>query len=213
MSSPTAPAMDAASAVAQAIGRILLAMLDALFGDISGLAPRHPIRRAHARAQRHIERYVAALAIALATPEEAPQAEAPLTPKPRPASVIPLPRPTCAGRPSSRRPTPSPPRSAPIHHLAQCAVARPFRYDLAINPSRIAQPHPSAPTQRIKKFLLLFSKRSASFKTAAAPSPPAAARSPRGRRPFRGSSTPGSPAPPRAAAGCGAPGGGRRSRW
>ena len=110
MSSPTAPAMDAASAVAQAIGRILLAMLDALFGDISALAPRHPIRRAHARAQRHIERYVAALAIALATPEEAPQAEAPLTPEPRPVSVIPLPRP--APHAPAVRP-PAVPRQAP----------------------------------------------------------------------------------------------------
>ena len=92
MQSPPAPAMDAASALAQAIGRILCAMLDALFGDISALAPRHPIRRAHARTLRHIERYVAALEAALNAPEQAPDETTQLTPEPRPDSVISFPR-------------------------------------------------------------------------------------------------------------------------
>ncbi len=92
MQSPPAPAMDAASALAQAIGAILRAMLDALFGDISALAPRHPIRRAHARTLRHIERYVAALEAALNTPEQATDDVTPLTPEPRPHAVIPVPR-------------------------------------------------------------------------------------------------------------------------
>ncbi len=86
MSSPPASTLAAANAVAQAIGAILRAMLDALFGDISGIAPRHPIRRAHARTLRHIERYVAALAAALSTPAAAPDDESEQD-APRPDSV------------------------------------------------------------------------------------------------------------------------------
>ncbi len=78
MHTPPAPAQDAATAIAQAIGAILRAMLDALFGDISGLAPRHPIRRAYARTLQHIARYEAALAAALTAPQE----ETPATPRP-----------------------------------------------------------------------------------------------------------------------------------
>ena len=89
MSSPPAATQDAASALAQAIGTILRAMLDALFGDISGLAPRHPIRRAHARTLRHIERYVTSLAAALSTPGEAPCEETSLTVETGPGALMP----------------------------------------------------------------------------------------------------------------------------
>ncbi len=117
MSSPPAPAMDAASAVAQAIGRILLAMLDAIFGDISGLSPRHPISRAHARAQRHIARYVAALAAALATPELDPRDTARPTPARASALAMPGRRDLRAPPSSHRRMSPAtlgiPPRAPP----------------------------------------------------------------------------------------------------
>ncbi len=106
MQSPPAPAMDPASALAQAIGRILCAMLDAFFGDISGLAPRHPMVRAHARTLRHIERYVAALEAALRTPAQAPDDATPLTPEPRPDSVIPYPRAASKFRAARRPHTP-----------------------------------------------------------------------------------------------------------
>lgn len=143
MSSPPAPTQDVASAVAQAIGAILRAMLDALFGDISGLAPRHPIRRAHVRMLRHIERYVAELADALAAPGEAPCDEMPLPPVPGPGSLVlravPQPRSASAtfagGHPrvgarlkaSRARGAPRAPPEHPL--LSALAVARPFYYD------------------------------------------------------------------------------------
>ncbi len=112
MQSPPAPAMDAASALAQAIGAILRAMLDAFFGDISGLAPRHPIVRAHARTLRHIERYVAALEAALNAPEQASDETTQLTPEPRPHSVIPFPRSAPHAR-AAVRPQPADARREP----------------------------------------------------------------------------------------------------
>ena len=66
---PTPPLnQDPASALAQAIGALLRAILDAVFGDVSGLSARHPVRRSHARALVQIERYVAALEAALRAP-------------------------------------------------------------------------------------------------------------------------------------------------
>ena len=125
MPAPTRSIQDAASAIAQAIGAILRAMLDAVFGDISGLAPRHPIVRAHARAVRHIERYVAALAIALATPAAAASDDAPLTPAPRPDSVLPL------SRPAERAPVLTRPLSSPHHALLRRQQSRaPPQYTL-----------------------------------------------------------------------------------
>ena len=60
-----------AAALAQAIGAVLRAILDAVFGDVSGLSPRHPVRRMHARGLADIERYVALLTAALMAPAEA----------------------------------------------------------------------------------------------------------------------------------------------
>ncbi len=151
MSSPTAPAIDAANAVAQAIGRILLAMLDAIFGDISGLAPRHPIRSAHARAQRHIARYVAALAAALATPAEESSGDvsltpAPLTPAPRPPAIAPQRRPAASPiahpRPPAARQARPPPQAPPQKHPLPPCTRTPFLFRIR-NINR--QPPPPLP--------------------------------------------------------------------
>ncbi len=127
MSPSSHPAPDAASAIAQAIGAILYAMLDALFGDISGLSPRHPVRRMHARTRTHIDRYVAALTAALRSPAEETSADAPVAnATPTPAGT-PLARPALGDRDhavfppfprSAPRATPPPRREKPVWHPA-----------------------------------------------------------------------------------------------
>ncbi len=130
MSSPPAQALDAASAIAQAIGAILRAMLDAFFGDVSALAPRHPVRRAYERACNHIERYTAALEAALSQSAEeqaAPHPDSARNSAPRVSGTIPHRLPTPKPQDQARAPPVRPPGIA-------IPNAHPYRYDMTTKP-------------------------------------------------------------------------------